>query len=571
MMSMSSRIFLQLQPRPLQQPLEQYADLSPTLARILSARNISVHEFDLNLKQLLKPELKGLEQAVQRIDQAIDLQQQIIIIGDYDADGATSTALMILVLRQLGAKVDYLVPDRFKYGYGLTPAIADLAYQRVQPDLLITVDNGISSHSGVERCHELGMDVVITDHHLTTKNTPDAYAVVNPNQLGCEFSSKSLVGVGVAFYVLACLSTHRQSNNKSSVKLSSYLDLVALGTVADVAKLDYNNRILVKAGLERIRKRQCRAGILALLDIAGRDPAQMTAQDFGFILGPRINAAGRMDSMQIGIECLLAEEMPTAYHYAYQLDQFNQQRRQVEQKMRQQADQSLAEYTALDTLPPALILFETHWHQGVIGILAGRLKDHYHRPAIAFAPDEDGIHLKGSARSIAGIHIRDCIEQVAMHRPELVKYFGGHAAAAGLTIEKQHFSAFQACFVEQLYQLDASLFQPIIYTDGELGLDEFNLDFLQQLQLFEPWGQGFEPPIFEGHFQVLEYQWLKDSHLKLKLQLDDGRILDAIGFGLKNKVANPSTQIHLAYRLEQNQFRGETQLQLHIVHIENVV
>ncbi|MFB2538258.1 MULTISPECIES: single-stranded-DNA-specific exonuclease RecJ [unclassified Acinetobacter] len=562
---------LTLQPRVLQQDLSQYQGrMSPTLARILSARDVAINQFDLELKHLLPANLLGLDEAVQRIDQAIDAQQQIVIVGDYDADGATSTALMILVLRQLGAKVDYIVPDRFKYGYGLTPAIAELAFERVHPQLLITVDNGISSHAGVARCHELGMDVVITDHHLTTKQTPQACAVVNPNQLGCHFASKSLVGVGVAFYVLACLATHRQKHGKSSVKLNQYLDLVALGTVADVGKLDYNNRILVKAGLNRIRKRQCRAGILALLEVAGKAVEQMTAQDFGFILGPRINAAGRMDSMQIGIECLLSEDLPTAYRYAYQLDELNQNRRQVEQKMRDQADRELDKYQQLESLPPALVLFEPTWHQGVIGIVAGRLKDHYHRPSIVFAPDEDGIHIKGSARSIAGIHIRDCIERVAEQQPELVRFFGGHAAAAGLTIQRQHFEAFQQAFIKQMQSLDEQLFQPILYTDGELSDDEFDLDFVAQIQQFEPWGQGFEPPVFCGIFAVLEYQWLKDSHLKLKLQLDDGRVVEAIGFNLKNKFANPTQRIELVYSLEKNEFRGEQRLQLKIIHINNI-
>ncbi|MFU8925761.1 single-stranded-DNA-specific exonuclease RecJ [Acinetobacter puyangensis] len=560
-----------LQQRPLQQPLEQFAYLqSDTLARILSARNVAADQLALQLKSLLSPDLLGLQKAVARIDQAIDERKQILIVGDYDADGATSTALMILALRDMGAQVNYIVPDRFKYGYGLTPAIAELAYQRYQPDLLITVDNGISSHAGVETCHALGMQVIITDHHLTTKATPPAEAVVNPNQLGCHFASKSLAGVGVAFYVLARLATLRQQQGKSTTKLSQYLDLVALGTVADVAKLDFNNRILVQAGLEKIRRGQCRAGILALLEIAGKNPAQLQAQDFGFVLGPRINAAGRMDSMQIGIECLLAPDLTTAYPIAYQLDRLNVERRQVEQNMREQAFEYLTELQLeQERIPEALVLFEPEWHQGVIGIVAGRLKEHYHRPSIVFALDEDGQHLKGSARSIEGIHIRDSIEAVAQQHPHLVKFFGGHAAAAGLTIEQQYFDAFKTHFTAFIAQHHPDVFTARLWTDGALQVKDFSLDFLAQLEQLGPWGQGFEAPVFEGVFNVDEFQWLKEQHLKLKLKLDDGRLLDAIGFNFREKVqTHIGEKVHLAFSLEKNEFRGKTHLQMRILYLK---
>lgn len=499
---------IQLEQRALQQPLQQYDYLgSDTLARILSARDTTVEQLDLQLKHLLQPDLMGLDKAVQILDQAIDEQQKILIVGDYDADGATSTALAVLALQEMGATVNYIVPDRFKYGYGLTPAIAELAYERFHPDVLMTVDNGISSHAGVIRCHELGMQVIITDHHLTTKPTPPAEAVVNPNQLGCTFASKSLAGVGVAFYLLARLATHRQKLGKSNVRMTQFLDLVALGTVADVAKLDFNNRILVQAGLERIRQGQCRAGILALIEIAGKNAAQLQASDFGFVLGPRINAAGRMDSMQIGIECLLAPDLNSAYPYAYQLDRLNIERRQVEQGMHEQAFDYLQQiHIEQDQLPEALVLFEPEWHQGVIGIVAGRLKEHFHRPSIVFALDEDGEHLKGSARSIVGIHIRDAIEAVAEQHPQLVKFFGGHAMAAGLTIAQKNFEAFRKAFIDVVAQVNSEVFQARIYTDGTLKKDELNLTFLQCLEQLGPWGQGFESPIFEGIFQVVDYQ-----------------------------------------------------------------
>ena len=566
---------IQLEQRSLQQPVQQYEYLgSDTLARILSARDTTVEQLDLQLKHLLQPDLMGLDKAVQILDQAIDKKQKILIVGDYDADGATSTALAVLALQAMGATVNYIVPDRFKYGYGLTPAIAELAYERFQPDVLMTVDNGISSHVGVTRCHELGMQVIITDHHLTTKPTPPAEAVVNPNQLGCTFASKSLAGVGVAFYLLARLATHRQKLGKSNVRMTQFLDLVALGTVADVAKLDFNNRILVQAGLERIRQGQCRAGILALIEIAGKNAAQLQASDFGFVLGPRINAAGRMDSMQIGIECLLAPDLNSAYPYAYQLDRLNVERRQVEQGMREQAFDYLQQiHIEQDQLPEALILFEPEWHQGVIGIVAGRLKEHFHRPSIVFALDEDGEHLKGSARSIAGIHIRDAIEAVAEQHPQLVKFFGGHAMAAGLTIQKENFDAFRQALIEVVAEVNPEVFQAKIYTDGTLKNDEMNLTFLQQLEQLGPWGQGFESPIFEGIFQVVDYQWLKEKHLKLKLQIDVNHTVEAIGFNFIEKAEHGeiTPKVRIAYSLERNEFRGQMSLQLRLVHCENVL
>ena len=563
---------IQIKQRPYLTRPEDFQGVPAFIAQILARRGVqSEQELEFKLKHLLAPNLKGLTQAIELLDQAIDQHKRIVIVGDYDADGATSTALMILALREMGAEVNYLVPDRFKYGYGLTPAIADLAFAKFQPQVLVTVDNGISSHAGVAQAQALGMQVVITDHHLTTKETPAAEAVVNPNQLGCEFPSKALAGVGVAFYLLANLSSHRAQQSKSSAKMTQYLDLVALGTYADVAALDYNNRILVDAGMKRIQQQQCRVGISALLDIAGRDAAQLKAQDLGFVLGPRINAAGRMETMDIGIECLLAEDYSSAYALAQQLNQLNVERRQVETQMKQDALTALAQFKLDETeTPAALILFEPHWHQGVIGIVAGRLKEQFHRPAIVFAADDDGEHIKGSARSIEGIHIRDAIESVAEQSPHLVSHFGGHAAAAGLTIKKQHFDEFKQQFVQLIQTMDEALFQATLWTDGVLPTEALNLDTVHLLQHLSPWGQKFPSPVFEGQFQVLDYRWLKELHLKLRLALDNGQVVDAIAFNAADKFSFDPMQssVHLVYELEQNSFNGQVSLQLRVLHLQ---
>ena len=564
---------IQIKQRPLVTRPDTFQGVSLFIAEILARRGVqSEQELDLKLKYLLAPNMKGLEKAIQIIDQAIDEQKKIVIVGDYDADGATSTALMILALREMGANVNYLVPDRFKYGYGLTAKIADLAFETYQPDLLITVDNGISSHAGVAQAQTHGMQVIITDHHLTTKETPKAEAVVNPNQLGCEFPSKALAGVGVAFYLLANLTSHRAKLAKSIAKISQYLDLVALGTYADVASLDYNNRILVDAGVKRIQQNQCRMGISALLDIAGRDPTELKASDLGFVLGPRINAAGRMDTMDIGIECLLASEMQTAYAFAQQLNDLNLERRQVESQMKQEALTEL-EKLQLDqeNLPAALVMFDENWHQGVIGIVAGRLKEQFHRPSIVFAADEDGIHIKGSARSIDGIHIRDSIEKVAEQYPYLVSHFGGHAAAAGLTIQKQHFEAFKQIFTQLIAQSDDELFQATLWTDGELPAQAFQIQTVDLIESLGPWGQKFPSPVFEGQFKILDYRWLKDVHLKLKLALANGQSVDAIAFNALNKFSFDPMQknVRIVYELDKNQFNGNVSLQLRMLHLEH--
>ncbi|MBF7682616.1 single-stranded-DNA-specific exonuclease RecJ [Acinetobacter sp. B5B] len=562
---------IHIKTRPFYTHPENFQGVTPLMANILARRQINTaHELELKLKHLLAPSLKNLHQAVQYIDQAIDQKQSIVIVGDYDADGATSTALMVLVLRSLGANVHYLVPDRFKYGYGLTEKIVDLAQQTYSPDVLITVDNGISSHAGVNQAKQYGMTVIITDHHLTTKPAPLADAVVNPNQLGCTFASKALAGVGVAFYVLAALVTERKKYNKSTTNMVQYLDLVALGTYADVAALDHNNRILIDVGLRKIQQSHCRAGILALLHVAGRDAACIDASDLGFALGPRLNAAGRMQSMHIGVECLLAESFEQAYPLAQQLQQLNQERRTVESEIKQDALQTLQDIQFDQTdLPLALVLFEPHWHQGVIGIVAGRLKEQFYRPSIVFALDEDGVHIKGSARSVEGIHIRDVIERVAEKHPDLVRFFGGHAAAAGLTIERANFERFKKAFNAEISSLDSQLFQAVLWTDGELDATDFTLDAVKHIECYGPWGQKFPLPVFEGVFHVQHARWLKEKHLKLNLMLESGQYIDAIAFNAKDhfEFNAQKPQVKLVYTLSKNEFQGKLSVQLKVIYL----
>lgn len=567
----------QLIARPCSPVAEQLAaHVSPLLARLYAARGVaSAEQLGLKLNCLIPAQqLKGLDCAVNLLDQALEQQTHILIVGDFDADGATSTALMVLALRQMGAQVDYLVPDRFKYGYGLTPEIVALAIEQYQPQLIVTVDNGISSHSGVEAAHAAGIQVIITDHHLSTKAPPVCAAVVNPNQPDCSFSSKALAGVGVAFYVLAALATRRKQQGKPTLNLTRYLDIVAIGTVADVAQLDFNNRILVAAGVERIRQAACRPGILALLQIAGREACSITPQDLGFVIGPRINAAGRMENMRIGIDCLLANSVDEAWPLAQKLDELNRERRRVEAQMKQEALDLLAHsaYSRLKQIPPAIVLFEPGWHQGVIGIVAGRLKEQFHRPAIVFAPSEDGQFIKGSARSIAGVHIRDAIERVAEQHPQLVSHFGGHAMAAGLTLPRQQFEAFTIVFQQIMAEHDPSLFDARLLTDGELAAHEFSLDTAREIAQAGPWGQGFPAPLFEGLFKVLEYRWLQDKHLKLWLQHPGhSQRIDAIYFNARQQDwPDRLLRLRLAYQLDINEYQGKQRLQLLVQHAEIV-
>ncbi|WP_394261263.1 single-stranded-DNA-specific exonuclease RecJ [Moraxella boevrei] len=576
--------FLQKLPTTFQQ-LAPLAEQSMTLARILAGRGVlAPNELDTALGALLPAnQLLDIDNAVALLNQAIDNQQKILIIGDFDCDGATSTALMVRVLREMGANVEFLVPYRFKYGYGLTPEIVDLGVESYQPDMIVTVDNGISSHAGVERAKQYGLTVVITDHHLTNKVKPNANAVVNPNQLGCAFASKSLVGVGVAFYVLGSLAKIRREQQKPTTHVSKYLDLVALGTIADVGVLDQNNRILVHHGLMAIREGRCCLGILALLEQASKQPSEITAQDFGFIIGPRINAAGRMDNMQTGIECLLSDDWQQATELASELNQLNLERRQVEQGMREQADIILQnkhlDSQDSDSLTNAshkrsIILYQDNWHQGVIGIVAGRLKERYHLPAIVFAPADtsavsDSDLIKGSARSIAGVHIRDMIETVAQRHPELITHFGGHAMAAGLSIEKHHFSAFCQAFENVLSKLDADVFEETLLTDGQLLAQDFNTQFVYFLNNLTVWGHGFVPPIFDGVFVVQDFRVLKQRHVKLWLSHPDVTFtIEAIWFNADFEAFNPNdiepsvSQAHLLFSLDNNEFNGQVKLQL---------
>ena len=576
--------------------LQPLAAQSFTLARLYAGRGITApDELETSLSGLLPAEmLHGVTEAVRLLDVAIDEGQRILIVGDFDCDGATSTALMMRALTNMGAVVDFLVPDRFKYGYGLTPEIVELGIKTYKPDMIVTVDNGISSHEGVARAQADSITVIITDHHLTTKETPPAEAVVNPNQLDCNFSSKALVGVGVAFYVLGRLAKLRREAGKSSVQVSQYLDLVALGTIADVGVLDKNNRILVHHGLNAIRQGRCSLGILALLEQAGRDPKQLQAQDFGFVLGPRINAAGRMDNMRIGIECLLTDDWSTAQRLAQELEQLNRTRRHVEGEMRAQADsivQALAatdidvntdadesgdtiiqhkpEKQVVNNQNRSIILYQDDWHQGVIGIVACRLKESHYLPSIIFAPadtertgDDDAI--KGSARSIAGVHIRDAIEQVAERYPDLISHFGGHAMAAGLTIKRCNFDGFVTAFNEVMAQMDDEVFAEQKFTDGALQAGDFSLWFAEHLANASIWGHGFAPPIFDGVFEVLSFKILKDKHLKLSLRYPDVQYpIEAIQFNFDSGAWDyRAEKVHLLFQLDINDWNGKQSLQL---------
>lgn len=544
---------------------------SVTLARVFAGRGVYEPEQLLtHISRLLPADsLMGIDDAVMLIDNAIDANERILIIGDFDCDGATSTALMVRCLKAMGAKVAYLVPDRFKYGYGLTPEIVRLGIDDHQPDIIITVDNGISSHEGVNTAKAHGIKVIITDHHLTTKATPNADAVVNPNQLGCCFASKSLVGVGVAFYVLGRLAKRRREEGKSTYQVSQHLDLVALGTVADVGVLDQNNRILVYHGLNMIRQGTCCLGILALLKQAGRDVDKVTAHDFGFVLGPRINAAGRMDSMRLGIECLLSDDWEQAEQLASQLDKLNRERRQVENKMREEADAILANLSIHNDDKRSVVLYQDDWHQGVIGIVAGRLKEQYYLPSIVFAPadrkktgDDDAI--KGSARSIMGVHIRDAIEQVAEHHPTLISHFGGHAMAAGLTLKKRQLPAFIKAFEAVMAKQDNQLFCEQKFTDGQLHAQDFSLAFADALHHEYIWGHGFVAPSFDGVFGVEDAHILKDKHLKLSLSYPNVQYpIDAIWFHYDaDKWDYRACQVHVLFGLDVNEWNGRQSLQL---------
>ena len=555
-------------------PLSIPASIRQALAR----RGVSnADELTLKAAGLLHfAALQDVQRAAERLAEAIAAQQSICIVGDFDADGATSTALMILALTKFGAqKVHYLVPNRFTDGYGLSPKLVNTAHAN-GTQLIITVDNGIAAFEGVERARELGIDVIITDHHLPGKRLPAAYAIVNPARADCEFPSQTLAGVGVAFYLLLALRAYyrEQGHPGADVRVADWLDLVALGTVADVVPLDYNNRILVQQGLARIKAGHCRPGILALIQASGRNQTQLQASDLGFTVAPRINAAGRLDDIQVGIECLLCDDADKVQALATQLDQLNRQRRTTEQSMREDAAEYLSQIT-LDTgaIPAVVSLHRSHWHQGVIGILAGRIKEQVYRPVIAFA-DADEDFVKGSARSVPGIHIRDMLERVYTLAPHTISAFGGHAMAAGLSVPKRHFAEFNQVLLEVAASwIDDELLQQVLWSDGELSVDELNQDFARQIAQLGPWGQNFAEPVFDGVFRVISQRLVGEKHLKLVLQPEHAeQNIDAIAFNIHPEVW-PNHQVgyvHIAYKVQLNEFRGRTSLQLLIEYIEPV-
>lgn len=492
-------------------PVGNSVSTHPLLDRLYRARHIkNTKEVDRTLKSMLNPnQLYGIDQAVNLLVEAYQQQQKIVIVGDFDADGATSTALSVLALRQLGfSDVDYLVPNRFEQGYGLSIPVAEMAIEKgVQ--LLMTVDNGVSSFEGIAFLKEKGIRVLVTDHHLPPETLPPADAIVNPNLSQCHFPSKSLAGVGVAFYLmLAVRAKFRELGiftAETQPNFTDLLDLVALGTVADVVPLDQNNRILAYQGLMRIRARHCRPGIIALAEVANRNVEQFTSSDLGFCIGPRLNAAGRLDNMSIGVELLLANEMSKARELALDLDELNQTRKEIEAGMKLEAIKICQNLTALfKELPYGITLYQPDWHQGVLGIVSSRVKDQYHRPVIAFTQDSEGI-LKGSARSIEGLHMRDVLERIHSQHPNIILKFGGHAMAAGLSIREEYFADFQHLFNQTIADwLDEEHLQGIIWTDGELNSNEFNLETAELIKSVGTWGQGFPEPCFDGEFKILD-------------------------------------------------------------------
>ena len=560
-------------------------DIHPVLKRIYAARDIKTAD-DLNYSlQMLLPfeDLSNIQEAVALLADAIKNNKRILIVADFDADGATSCVVGLQGLRQMGATdVVYVVPNRFQFGYGLSPEIVEVA-AKMQPDLLVTVDNGISSVEGVQLARDKGIDVLITDHHLPGEQLPNANAIVNPNQAGDKFPSKMLAGVGVMFYILVALRAHFRDQNwfheqkLTEPNLAELLDLVALGTIADVVPLDRNNRLLVSQGLARIRSGNCRPGIKALLLAANRTVEKVTAQDMGFAVGPRLNAAGRLSDMSLGIECLLSDDEMQARNMAVRLDELNKERREIQDEMQEQA---LIDITELDLdeaeMPLGVCLFNQDWHQGVVGILASKIKDKLHRPVIAFAKDKDGF-IKGSARSISCVHIRDVLDTIARQHPGLIDKFGGHAMAAGMTIKELDFEAFKQAFDQELRRfVNAEDLNGSLYSDGELTPDEITFGLANVIQEAGPWGQGFPEPQFDGEFELVESRIVGEKHLKLQLRAQSqsggqGKIIDAIAFNFTGKAWSIKPErVYTVYRLGINEFRGRRQLQLTIENIEPV-
>jgi single-stranded-DNA-specific exonuclease len=539
------------------------AGFSPLLARLYAARGVKeANALSASLNHIIPPDqLTNSVAMAKLLADAIADKKKILIVGDYDADGATATAVAVKGLLSMGAQVDFLVPNRFEYGYGLTPKIVQLAATML-PDVIVTVDNGIASVDGVLAANQLGIQVLITDHHLPGDETPQAACIVNPNQQGCDFPSKNLAGVGVMFYVLLALRAELRERgvfvSTPEPNLTELLDLVALGTVADLVKLDANNRILVEQGLRRIRAGACCAGVSALLKVAGREQSQVAAQDLGFYVGPRLNAAGRLDDMRLGIQCLLADENE-ALVIAQSLHDLNAERRSIESSMQDEALASLDEINVGDRY--SISLYEPSWHQGVVGILASRIKEQYHRPVIAFAESDDGL-LKGSGRSIAGLHLRDALDMVTKRYPNLIVTFGGHAMAVGLSIHQNQFFDFQEAFEDVVRELLAPAdLQAVIETDGSFVTEEMTLDNAKLLSI-QVWGQGFAPPLFSDTFSVINQRIVGAKHLKVLLE-KQGKRFDAIFFG---QTASLPAQIEAVYQPQVNSYNGVQTLQLQLLH-----
>ncbi|MGL9735940.1 MAG: single-stranded-DNA-specific exonuclease RecJ [Symbiopectobacterium sp.] len=568
-----------LRRRPLVEGSGLPATLPPLLRRLYAQRGVTEgQELDRSLRRLLDYRLlDGIDDAVVLLQQALAGQRCIVVVGDFDADGATSTALTVLALRSMGgSQVAYLVPNRFEDGYGLGPEVVVQA-EKLGAELILTVDNGISSHAGVDDAHQRGIQVLVTDHHLPGATLPAADAIINPNLRDCAFPSKSLAGVGVAFYLMMALFVRLRDsgwfNQKGLVepKLAELLDLVALGTVADVVPLDANNRILVSQGLNRIRAGKCRPGIRALLEIANRNASQLVASDLGFAIGPRLNAVGRLDDMSIGVALLLCDDIVEARMQASDLDALNLARREIEQEMQAEAMQLCEKLEhGVEQLPLGLAMYHPEWHQGVVGILASRLKERFHRPVIAFAPAGEGV-LKGSGRSIPGLHLRDALERLDTRYPGLMVKFGGHAMAAGLSLEEHQFDTFRERFGELVGEwLDESHLEGVIWSDGELIQTELNLVVAEVLRDAGPWGQAFPEPTFDGRFRILQQKLLKERHLKLMVEpVNGGPLLDGIAFNVDTRCWPDSSirEAELAYRLEVNEFRGKRSVQLLIQHL----
>jgi single-stranded-DNA-specific exonuclease len=570
--------FSEIRRRPSPAALELDSSLHPVLRRVYAARGIACSDdLNLSLDRLLPiGSLPGVEAAAELLLE--HRAGRVLVIGDFDADGATSSALVVRALRALKfSHVDFLVPNRFKFGYGLTPEIVALAATR-EPTLIVTVDNGVSSIEGVAAAHSLGIPVLVTDHHLPGSMLPGARAMVNPNLVGSTFASPALAGVGVAFYVVAALA---RIAGAGGFRAADLLDLVALGTVADVVPLDHNNRVLVEQGLRRIRAGRCVPGVRALLEAGGRKLDQVTAADLGFVVGPRLNAAGRLTDMSVGIACLLADDAAVAAALAGQLAKLNEERREIEQRMQLEAVEIAADlrFNLAGNEALGLCLFDDGWHQGIVGLVAGRIKDRLHRPVIAFARAENG-GLRGSARSIPGVHIRDALDSIATRHPGLIDKFGGHAMAAGMSLAANALERFREAFAEEIARrADLESLRGIIHSDGELVGAELSVDTARVLRGAGPWGQGFPEPVFDGEFSILDARVVGSKHLKLSLRARSAgpvsEPIDAIAFGYIGGVNEDAglrrgAHAHLAYRLDVNDYRGVERVQLNCQHVKRV-